>query len=629
MASMKLGSKPDVFHLEGQTWLSSTGLPSDVVVKVNDVSFRLHKFPLLSRSGLLEKLIGKSCAKEGDEFDCTLDLPDLPGGAKAFLSVAKFCYGVRIELTAANVVGLRCAAEHLEMTEDYGEENLVSQSEGFLNEVFGSWGESLRALEACDEVMERAEELHVVSRCLNSLAMKACSDVSLFNWPVSGGKGQESPLEEAAFWNGIRMVSTKSHMTSEDWWYEDVSSLRLSLYKRVIGAIQERGIRLEKIAGSIMYYAKKHVPLINRQSSFDNGNQPASGSAISPLSESEQRTVLEELVEIIPNQKGVTPTGFLLRILRTSMMLRTSTSCIEKLEKLVGSQLDQAILEDILILNMNNVSETLYDIECVHRILNHFMVADRDATDPIPNCVPDESHLMGGPNSLTPMTMVANLIDGYLAEVATDAKLKLPKFQGLAVVVPDYARPLDDGIYHAIDIYLKAHPWLTELEREQVCRLMNCQKLSMDACTHAAQNERLPLRVIVQVLFFEQLRLRTSIAGWFFVSDNLSSQDLSGNLTLARSTVPPGQEAQSHVVALDDVKVRVMDLERECLNMKQELQKMVKTRGSWNVFFKRFAFRLKKSSDQKTAAAAKRINGKGGPALPTAPPDETTKAGST
>jgi len=49
---------------------------------------------------------------------------------------------------------------------------------------------------------------------------------------------------------------------------------------------------------------------------------------------------------------------------------------------------------------------------------------------------------------------------------------------------------------------------------------MNCQKLSLEACTHAAQNERLPLRVVVQVLFFEQLRLRTTVAGWFFVSDN-------------------------------------------------------------------------------------------------------------
>lgn len=43
-----------------------------------------------------------------------------------------------------------------------------------------------------------------------------------------------------------------------------------------------------------------------------------------------------------------------------------------------------------------------------------------------------------------------------------------------------------------------------------MCRVLDCKKLSMEACTHAAQNERLPLRVVVQVLFFEQARATTS-----------------------------------------------------------------------------------------------------------------------
>lgn len=39
---------------------------------------------------------------------------------------------------------------------------------------------------------------------------------------------------------------------------------------------------------------------------------------------------------------------------------------------------------------------------------------------------------------------------------------------------------------------------------------MDCKKLSGDACMHAVQNERLPLRVVVQVLFFEQVRAAAS-----------------------------------------------------------------------------------------------------------------------
>ena len=60
---------------------------------------------------------------------------------------------------------------------------------------------------------------------------------------------------------------------------------------------------------------------------------------------------------------------------------------------------------------------------------------------------------------------------------------------------------------------------LTEAEREALCSIMDCQKLTLEACTHAAQNERLPLRVVVQVLFFGQLQLRNAIAGSYITTD--------------------------------------------------------------------------------------------------------------
>lgn len=46
----------------------------------------------------------------------------------------------------------------------------------------------------------------------------------------------------------------------------------------------------------------------------------------------------------------------------------------------------------------------------------------------------------------------------------------------------------------------QAHPTMTEHERKKLCRVMDCQRLSLEACLHAAQNERLPLRVVVQVI---------------------------------------------------------------------------------------------------------------------------------
>lgn len=149
---------------------------------------------------------------------------------------------------------------------------------------------------------------------------------------------------------------------------------------------------------------------------------------------------------------------------------------------------------------------------------------------------------------------------------------------------------------------LQAHPWLTETEREQLCLLMNCQKLSLEACTHAAQNERLPLRVIVQVLFFEQMRLRTSIAGWFFVSDN-NNDDPSG-----KNPALEGHKINANPnMMMNGMRERVYELEKECMSMKQDLDKLVKTKEGRNFFSKIFGFRSK----TKTSPCGKGGDGDG------------------
>ncbi|XP_009596601.2 BTB/POZ domain-containing protein At5g03250-like isoform X1 [Nicotiana tabacum] len=589
MALLNLGSKSEAFCCEGQTWRCKSGLPSDITIEIGEMSFYLHKFPLLSRSGLLEKLMSESTKEDG--LVCVLQLTDIPGGAKAFELVAKFCYGVRFELTPLNVVSLRCASEYLQMTNEYGEGNLVAQTEAFLNDVFGNWTDTIKALETCEEVLPHAEELHIVSRCINSLAMKAYGDSKLLNWPVMENSNDNTAGSDV--WNGIS-TGTKSQPMTDDWWYEDVSFLSLPLYKRLIQAVEAGGMRPENISGALVFYAKKYIPLMNRQASFKDASHAKSAST---PSEADQRALLEEIVELLPKQKGVTETRFLLRLLRTAMMLQVSPSCRENLEGRVGLQLDQATLDDLLIPNIGYSVETLYDIDCFQRILDHFLLLDQASAAASP-CIMEENQLVEGNQSLASITRVANLVDSYLSEVAPDVNFKFPKFQSLAAAIPDYARPHADGIYRAIDIYLKAHPWLTDIEREQICRLMNCQKLSLEASTHAAQNERLPLRVIVQVLFFEQLRLRTSISGWFFVSDNLdNSQNLSGGMGQHGDNTRQGRGS-----SIEDMRGRVSELEKECNNMKEEFQKLVKTKRRWNIFCRRKSQCNSKSGKPSEAA---------------------------
>jgi hypothetical protein len=168
---------------------------------------------------------------------------------------------------------------------------------------------------------------------------------------------------------------------------------------------------------------------------------------------------------------------------------------------------------------------------------------------------------------------------------------------------------------------VQSHPWLSEAEREQLCRLMNCQKLSLEACTHAAQNERLPLRVVVQVLFFEQLRLRTSIAGWFFVSDNAGPD--GGNRphpgggaivprgsaaaaagALAETEAGPDFDAPVGKESITDVKNRVSELEKECKCMKQEIRRLGKPRKPWSLLTRKCGFGARVQQQQPQPATS-------------------------
>ncbi|KVG69398.1 BTB/POZ fold [Cynara cardunculus var. scolymus] len=573
------------------------------------------QFPLLSRSGVMERLIAD--ASEHGDSGCTISLHDVPGGAKTFELVAKFCYGVKHEITAANVVHLRCAAEHLKMSEEYGEDNLISQTEMFLNQVvLRNWKDSLRSLQSCVDVLSHAEELNITKRCIESLAVKASTDPNLFGWPVVEHGGPMQSPGGSVLWNGISTGARPKNVSS-DWWYDEASTLSLPLYKRLILAMEARGIKQEIIAGSLANYAKKYLPGLSRRKSAPVG-------PTEPPSEDDQKLLLEDIDHLLPIQKGLVSTKFLFGLLRTALILRANPTCISNLEKRIGLQLDQATLEDLLMPNFSYSMETLYNIECVQRMLEHFKAVDQ-ATGGASPCSIEDEQLLGSP-SLTPITMVAKLIDGYLAEVAPDVNLKLPKFQLLAAAVPEVfsSNLIRAGCFSQ----MQSHPWLAESDREQLCRLMDCQKLSLEACTHAAQNERLPLRIIVQVLFFEQLQLRTSIAGCFLFSDNLA--DGSRPLRSGPCGSQEGgwntavRENQVLKVGMDSMRMRVSELEKECSNMKQEIEKLGRVKGggggggggslgsTWGNMSKKFGFKMKSQMcSAQEGSVTKQNNGNG------------------
>lgn len=137
--------------------------------------------------------------------------------------------------------------------------------------------------------------------------------------------------------------------------------------------------------------------------------------------------------------------------------------------------------------------------------------------------------------------------------------------------------------------------------------MLDCQKLTIEACTHAAQNERLPLRAVVQVLFFEQLHLRQAIAGTLLTAETAPADSRRPSLMQRQVEEDEGEakdeeegamerrigwraavrENQVLRLDMDSMRTRVHQLERECSTMKKVIEKIDKagpqsgTKKSW------------------------------------------------
>ncbi|KAL2254550.1 BTB/POZ domain-containing protein NPY2 [Sesamum indicum] len=491
MKFMKLGSKPDTFQTDGNNirYVASE-LATDVIVHVGDVKFYLHKFPLLSKSARLQKLVSSANEGNGDE----INVHDIPGGSSAFEVCAKFCYGMTVTLNAYNVVATRCAAEYLEMYETVEKGNLIYKVDVFLNSsIFRSWKDSIIILQTTKAFLPLSEELKLISHCIDAIASKASVDVSKVDWSYTYNR-KKIPEDNGndPSWNSVR-----SRMIPNDWWVEDLSDLEIDLYKRVIVTIKNRGIISNEVIGeALKAYAYRRLP--------GSGKNVIQHNDMSKF-----RSILDTIVWLLPAEKGSVSCSFLLKLLKAAVSADSAETIKMELVKRIGQQLEEASVSDLLI-RAQEGEETMYDVHVVQKILEEFMTQDQNAETEMENGSEIQEIRRPGILSEASKLMVAKLVDGYLAEIAKDPNLPLSSFIGISEMVSSFSRPAHDGLYRAIDTYLKEHPGISKSERKRICRLMDCKKLSADACMHAVQNERLPLRVVVQVLFFEQVRAAAS-----------------------------------------------------------------------------------------------------------------------
>ncbi|CAN8260555.1 unnamed protein product [Cochlearia groenlandica] len=247
---------------------------------------------------------------------------------------------------------------------------------------------------------------------------------------------------------------------------EDLSVLPLRLYESLILESYKHKFRTENIVASICNYSKRWV--------FAKDSKDESFSR-------HKREVIEAVERLLPQQRGAISCRFLFESLKESIFLDASSDCRKGFEARLSKQLDMATSKDLMILSSKELES--YDIEILRTILKIFYS--------------NENNL-------------------FLFEAAASgvcSKVETFKALGEIAVAASYdVMTYSDGIYRAIDAFLEKHRDLIESEKMEICRVLKCEKLSPEACEHASKNERLPLRIVVQVLFNSQKHIRYQVA---------------------------------------------------------------------------------------------------------------------
>lgn len=366
---------------------------------------------MISRCGYLNRLLFQK-TNGGRDPRQNIQIDNFPGGAKTFELVVKFCYGSKIDLRADNTAPLYCAANFLEMSDELQQGNLISKTEAFLRFlIFSSWKATFRILKSCESISSWAKELQILKRCSESIAWKACTNPGVFN-------SREGELKNTV------------HKTKPDgidnWWFEDVLSLRIDHFIEVIQSIKCKGMRPEVVGSCVACWTAKWLSEITFELDL---LKPKS------MAHQLQSVTTECLIRALPIEENSVTCNFLLTLLKVGLIMKINSDLLNMLERRIANLLEQCCVTDLLVKNYED-NKSVYDVGIVTRVVEiyaSFILCDRRPK----------------------IFAVGRLVDGYLTLVARDDKLKAENFQSLAEALPIDARYCDDNLYRATDMFLK------------------------------------------------------------------------------------------------------------------------------------------------------------------------------
>ncbi|GMG98891.1 hypothetical protein Nepgr_000731 [Nepenthes gracilis] len=543
-------------------------------------TFFLNQKMVSAFSGKLKEMIRrqKKTTQINDSL-IFLNIDEFPGGPGGFELISRFCYNNSgIPITVSTVSLLHCGAIFLRMNKKASPCNLFQKTEAFLEGMFyWSWNDVVICLKSCEPFFLHADSAGIIEKLIFSLLAKIAQNTDINLMGCSSSSSSSSPENSRSSVNtsSVHFNSTttttstsRAGRKNRAWWFDDLSTLPPKIIEKVIKCLRAYGSDNSSLILTkfLLHYLKTAAAAQSQRRGLHL--DPASYSGLADTA----------VYGVILMGKTAFSCRVLFWVLRVVSGFGLSVCCRAGLERLIGSMLDQAKLDDLLVSGAQDGGA--YDVNLVVRLLRVFVSSDGVSVQRIKK--------------------VGWLVDQYLGEISPDPNLTVSKFLAISQSLPDMARDSFDPVYRAVDIYLESHPSLSREERSRLCGCLNYEKLSLEACKYLAKNPRIPPRIAVDALSSQPAKehyYKSSICQSPPAIITRSISNMSSNIVIASKGKCNNQmvvysrgaaeaeaaeessiEEENEMMRLNIQRMqgRVLELEKLCMEMKGQMSKLVR-----------------------------------------------------
>ncbi|CAJ1961464.1 unnamed protein product [Sphenostylis stenocarpa] len=366
-------------------------------------------------------------------------------------------------------MSLLCSAAHfIQMECDEGTEtpNLKPHIEKFLEGIrFWTWSELLEALKQCQDLFSFKGYLAILDRIVDHLIERLASPgVTSPNTCSSNRSSFQFSCDTSS------NNSCRNNCSGATWWFEHLLFLKVDMLDKVIRTMLSYDFEHGVVSSFLFYYH----------------NSTCLGAA-----QDEKIEATEVVINLLLllDLRSISCKD-LFNLNRMAVCLKMSTSCINKIEGLIGPLLDQTTIDYLLLPSPRRRGQA-YDVDFVLRLVHIFFFGDSFAL------------------TSNRLKRVAKMMDLFLLEVAPDPHLKPCEFEALITMLPDTARESHDQLYLAMDMYLKVHAGLSEKEEISICCTLKHEKLSAELLRHLTRNLVFPSEAKPRAYITKQSRMKT------------------------------------------------------------------------------------------------------------------------